>query len=604
MHALVEAGLNNSIMAGVIALAAFTLSRLCRRPALTHALWLLVLLKLVTPPLVRVPISWPEPSPVENAATFVRWSEPVVPLSEPAPVGLAKVEANLPDAARPEEDIDPVGDDVFLKPEPALAPAAQDPVCRVVGNGPGADNPFSWFPLVILAWALGTVLWLALAALRLGRFQSVLAHAGPAPEELQAEADMLARRLGMARAPGVWLVPGVLSPMLWAMGRWPRLLLPGELLERLGDEQRQALLVHELAHLRRRDHWIRWLELVVLALYWWLPVAWWARRELQDAEEECCDAWVVWALPRSAKAYAVALVETLDFLAEARPALPVAASGLGHLSSLRRRLTMIMRGETPRALTRVGLLTVLGLGLLLLPLVPSLAQVPGPSREPEEQQGPDQRNEEQQRLQILRRLQAEVEQAHAEVEAHKAALDQKMKVLDMRLRELQVQKKRLADEAGGRAQGGKPGRPATKEGSGQMMAGGIRPDIERRLAEMERKLDAILREVKGLRQPRGFGAGPGGGQGGRPGGPANVPQGGFAGGGAGFAGGGGLGGNPPRFAPPGGGFPGGPGGAGLPPGFPAPVVPQHVPPGAPQPPAGTVPPLAPIPGQAQPPAGR
>src|SRR5262249_54419472 len=192
----------------------------------------------------------------------------------------------------------------------------------------------------------------------------------------QQEAEALAARLGLARCPRVCLVPGAVSPMLWALGGAARLLLPAELLPRLGAEQRATLLTHELAHLKRRDHWVRVLELVVLGLYWWFPLVWWARRELREAEEECCDAWVVWALPDSPRAYATALVETLDFLSGARPALPPAASGAGPLHLLRRRLTMIMRGTTPRALTGAGLLGLLGLGALLLPLVPSWAQQP------------------------------------------------------------------------------------------------------------------------------------------------------------------------------------------------------------------------------------
>ena len=107
------------------------------------------------------------------------------------------------------------------------------------------------------------------------------------------------------------------------------MLLPAALWQRLNEKQRDSLLLHELAHLRRRDHWVRALELVVLGLYWWCPLAWWAQRELREAEEECCDAWVMWLLPQAGRAYATALVETLDFLAQARPALPPAATGVG-----------------------------------------------------------------------------------------------------------------------------------------------------------------------------------------------------------------------------------------------------------------------------------
>jgi hypothetical protein len=82
----------------------------------------------------------------------------------------------------------------------------------------------------------------------------------------------------------------------------------------------------------------------------------------------------MWALPAARRAYASALVEALDFLAGARPGLlPPAACGLGQFQTLKRRLTMILTGTTPRALSRLGFLAVLGLGFLL-PVVPTWGQ--------------------------------------------------------------------------------------------------------------------------------------------------------------------------------------------------------------------------------------
>src|SRR5438105_2422304 len=57
MAALLDLGVSNALMATVLALIAATVSSLGRRPALAHALWLLVLLKLVTPPLVLLPLN-------------------------------------------------------------------------------------------------------------------------------------------------------------------------------------------------------------------------------------------------------------------------------------------------------------------------------------------------------------------------------------------------------------------------------------------------------------------------------------------------------------------------------------------------------------------
>src|SRR5262249_50660385 len=155
------------------------------------------------------------------------------------------------------------------------------------------------------------------------------------------------------------LIPGAVSPMLWALGGATRLLLPMSLLNRLDDQQQATLIAHELAHWRRCDHWVRVFELLVTGLYWWHPVVWWARWELRETEEQCCDAWVVGSLPQAARPYALALLETVNFLTAARPALPPVASGIGHRHLLQRRLRMIMQCSTPKKLGWIGILAVL-----------------------------------------------------------------------------------------------------------------------------------------------------------------------------------------------------------------------------------------------------
>ena len=113
-------------------------------------------------------------------------------------------------------------------------------------------------------------------------------------------------------------------------------------------------------------------------LYWWHPVVWWARRGLREAEEQCCDAWAVWATPRGSKSYAAALLAALEFVSGAPTAGVAAAaaiiSGRGHVSFLKRRMRMIVQARTPKALSWAGRLGVLGLAALILPLAPTWAQ--------------------------------------------------------------------------------------------------------------------------------------------------------------------------------------------------------------------------------------
>ena len=144
----------------------------------------------------------------------------------------------------------------------------------------------------------------------------------------------------------------------------------------MGADERTSLLLHELAHLKRRDHWVRWLELIVAGLYWWHPVVWWARRALREAEEQCCDAWVVWAMPDHARTYASRLAGgcRICLWSPTAPAAASATSGSGHVSCLKRRLQMIVRAKTPKGLSWAGRFAVLGMAALALPLAPSWAQ--------------------------------------------------------------------------------------------------------------------------------------------------------------------------------------------------------------------------------------
>jgi beta-lactamase regulating signal transducer with metallopeptidase domain len=84
------------------------------------------------------------------------------------------------------------------------------------------------------------------------------------------------RELGLRRPPVTLMVDLAVSPMLWC-GRRVRLVLPRPLWAQLDDVSRRAVICHELAHLRRRDHWVCRAEMIIGWVYWWHPVVWSAR---------------------------------------------------------------------------------------------------------------------------------------------------------------------------------------------------------------------------------------------------------------------------------------------------------------------------------------
>jgi beta-lactamase regulating signal transducer with metallopeptidase domain len=383
MESLVHAMLSNALVAAVLALAIAVLGRAWHRPAVIHGFCLVVMIKLVTPPLV--PVSLPTSASLMSslpAATVIRANLPEPPGAGAAAVpdlGASDTELQAPELGPADAPGMPEARDPLIEigeSRSRQAPDAND----WLGTALALLEDWKWEQIVLAAVLSGALLWWGVAAVRVVRFERVLRDVRPVDRQWQVQTDELARRLGVRVIPTVCLVPGRVPPLLWAFGRRPRLLVPSQLWSTMSQDERTSLLVHELAHLKRRDHWVRWLELLVAGLYWWHPAVWWVRRRLREAEEQCCDAWVLWAMPQGAKTYAAALLAALEFVSGGRPAPATASAigGHGPISCLKRRMRMIMRANTPKGLSWAGRLAVLGTAALLLPLAPSWAQKPSP----------------------------------------------------------------------------------------------------------------------------------------------------------------------------------------------------------------------------------
>ncbi len=384
MSWLLIVGLKNAIVVVPLAVAALAAGRCFRRPALAHVLWVLVLVKLLTPPLVDVPVGWSldvspwlaeQPRPAELAAL-----PPSLPVASTQPASIQSMPLAAENAA------------VCEAPPQAAPGATADPVVAtaplVCPNDHTASSLPAWLalprwaslPPTRAAWlAIAGCLWLcgsALAAAVLLRramhFHRFLRLAARSDHRLAGRVQQLARAVGLKSSPQVIVVEGVVSPMLWGLGNRVQLVFPARLAERLSPAEVDALLLHELAHYARGDYWVRLVELLAHVAFWWHPVVWWARREIEAAEEQCCDAWVVEHQSGTRLAYAEALLATIDFLCEPAAALPPAACGLGDVPLLRIRLTQIMRGELAGRLPRTVWVGVLCAGLLLSPLEPAV----------------------------------------------------------------------------------------------------------------------------------------------------------------------------------------------------------------------------------------
>jgi hypothetical protein len=159
--------------------------------------------------------------------------------------------------------------------------------------------------------------------------------------------------------------------MLFGLGRNTSIVCPDRLWQSLSHTDREAFLAHEAAHYRRRDHWVRWLEWIVTALYWWCPLVYIARQQLERHEESACDAWAIASLRTPPRSYAEALLNVVDFLSETKVGVPRLASRMQATDTLEERLRLIMTTQ-PMISPRVHQ-AVLVVGALLVLIHPSLA---------------------------------------------------------------------------------------------------------------------------------------------------------------------------------------------------------------------------------------
>ena len=232
MNAVVIIALTNAVLAaGMFAVVAACKSRI-RNPAVLHWLWILVLLKLLTPPLLSP--QWALLPAVEPAAGF---SAETTISRQTNPTAASNQQLGRKIESRPSYPVQPQG---FVDhPAPNRVPysaARPDGLRRVVTAS--VSSPLL---LVVVVWGAGTLLLWGLSALRISRLQRYLRFAREAPAEVQQTTALMAKRLGLRRCPRVWQVPGRVSPMLWAFIGPVRIVVPSELFSELDEPARQTL---------------------------------------------------------------------------------------------------------------------------------------------------------------------------------------------------------------------------------------------------------------------------------------------------------------------------------------------------------------------------
>ncbi|MDX1946917.1 MAG: M56 family metallopeptidase [Pirellulaceae bacterium] len=188
-----------------------------------------------------------------------------------------------------------------------LALAASPAIVSAPAAGVAAGS--SWLeiaqPYALALWLTGVSFFAARLLLGLAGVRRLRRDLLPLPADLAERVALLGRRLGMEARPLVHLSRHVSEAIAVGIVR-PLVLIPATWATEMPAALLEAVIAHELAHLRRHDLWINLVQRVVETLLFYHPAVWWLSRRLRTERELCCDALAVAATGRRLE-YAQAL---------------------------------------------------------------------------------------------------------------------------------------------------------------------------------------------------------------------------------------------------------------------------------------------------------
>ena len=232
------------------------------------------------------------------------------------------------------------------------------PFPETVSFVPSTAGTPDWIPLTILGIWVGGFAAIALVRLR-GWLRVRDAVQASFPLELPVPVDVRSS-------------PGLLEPGV--VGFWrPVLLLPEGIADCLTPRQLEAVLAHELCHIRHRDNLTSAVHMIVEAIFWFHPLVWWIGARLVDERERACDEAVL-SLGSEPQVYAEGILNVCKIYLESPLRCVSGVTG----SDLKKRIQAILTGRVAGELNfakRVAL-AVAGVAALALPVVVGIMNAP------------------------------------------------------------------------------------------------------------------------------------------------------------------------------------------------------------------------------------
>ncbi len=221
-----------------------------------------------------------------------------------------------------------------------------------------------YFPWISLAWISGIFLlslrllggWLYLEYLRRSGRHSV-------PLQWQKQVEALSIAMNIKRR--VQLIESNLLDHPITMGFFkPIILFPLGMISQMPPEQIEAIILHELAHIKRADYLINYFQSIVEIMLFFHPAVWWISQDLRESREHCCDDLAL-AQGFDRWQYAQALLQLTKTNISSKTIFAMSLTGNKH-SQLSRRIHRLFGRYTPDRFMSRGLLMAILLSASLM----------------------------------------------------------------------------------------------------------------------------------------------------------------------------------------------------------------------------------------------
>ena len=238
---------------------------------------------------------------------------------------------------------------------------------------PAADAIGGVLPGVLIGvWILGAAALLAAWIVRWRRVRAVVRSSARVESGWVFDTvRRIEQAAGLSRAIAIVSSDSSLEPGVFGILR-PTLVWPSRMHEHLSGGQVEAIIAHEVAHVRRRDNLAATLHMCVQAAFWFHPLVWWIGARLVDERERACDEAVVRG-GSEPEAYAESILKTCQFYVESPLTCVAGVTG----SELKKRIEHIMKNDARSAVNvwKKCLLAATASAALVAPLVVGVLNV-------------------------------------------------------------------------------------------------------------------------------------------------------------------------------------------------------------------------------------